>query len=531
MPLGLLAAMLAVCGPVFLCLPPWCDVVQYDLCARNVLEGGVHYRDAMDTNLPGAVWIHAAVRGLLGWRSETLRGADLAALAGTVWLLGRIMKAAGASPAARAWTALAIFAFYFFLPESCHCQRDFWMMLPAAAAGALRAGTLEALGRGEARGRILRRAVCEGALWGAAVWIKPFVVAPALAVWLTSLVCALRRTGGRRRLLAWDAAGLLAGGTAIGAIGLGWLWWSGTWPHFWDVMLNWSREYASGATRAQRIAYVAYLAIAFLPWSLATLVALCPSLAALIRALRRKEEAEEEAGAVRAVLGAFFLGWLIQAWAWQHVHEYVFATAAAPALAVLGAWRPLARPGWAAGLALGAFGLAALLLHPMARGERLALYGRCWREGSSAEVRNLLLAGHRPVFGRAHWRDLAAVGDFLRQRGTGDGELACWNESTLPLYLDLGVRPASRFLSANLWLRMFPSRRAEVSSEIAAARPRVVVADLLTLGVAPENVRDGRTESAFAIPPSVAKDLRESYPWRERIVFRSGRYVVIEPLR
>src|SRR5205809_7999245 len=76
-----LAVLLAVCLPLFLCMPPETDITFYDLSARNILRGGVHYRDAFDTNLPGMVWLHAVVRATLGWSSESLRAVDFAVVA------------------------------------------------------------------------------------------------------------------------------------------------------------------------------------------------------------------------------------------------------------------------------------------------------------------------------------------------------------------------------------------------------------------------------------------------------------------
>ena len=42
-------------------------------------------------------------------------------------------------------------------------------------------------------GRRWYRSLAEGLLWGLAVWIKPHVLVPALAVWLVSLRFQARR--------------------------------------------------------------------------------------------------------------------------------------------------------------------------------------------------------------------------------------------------------------------------------------------------------------------------------------------------
>ena len=65
-----LGALLLLALPLFVAMPLWCDVTLYDVAAWNVLHGGTHYRDVFDTNMPGVVWIHVAVRGLLGWSAR-----------------------------------------------------------------------------------------------------------------------------------------------------------------------------------------------------------------------------------------------------------------------------------------------------------------------------------------------------------------------------------------------------------------------------------------------------------------------------
>ena len=44
---------------------PLCDLTLYDMAARSIMAGGVHYRDVFDTNLPGFVWLLVIVRRTL----------------------------------------------------------------------------------------------------------------------------------------------------------------------------------------------------------------------------------------------------------------------------------------------------------------------------------------------------------------------------------------------------------------------------------------------------------------------------------
>ena len=133
-----LVAALAAGVPPFLRMPPWCDLTLYDVAARSLLAGGVHYRDVFDTNMPGFVWALTAVRVTLGWSVEAARAVDLLIVAGAVLLLDRLAARAGADRAARAWAVAGAAMFYPFTSEFNHCQRDVWMLLPALAAVAVR---------------------------------------------------------------------------------------------------------------------------------------------------------------------------------------------------------------------------------------------------------------------------------------------------------------------------------------------------------------------------------------------------------
>ena len=86
--------------PLFLRMPLWCDITLYDIAARNLLQGGAHYRDVFDTNLPGYVWILTAVRWAFGFSSVAVRIVDLAVVAGIVLVIDRVARRGGALPSA-----------------------------------------------------------------------------------------------------------------------------------------------------------------------------------------------------------------------------------------------------------------------------------------------------------------------------------------------------------------------------------------------------------------------------------------------
>ena len=45
--LACLGLVLVAFKPLFVCMPQWVDATHYDICARNLLQGGVHYRDTL----------------------------------------------------------------------------------------------------------------------------------------------------------------------------------------------------------------------------------------------------------------------------------------------------------------------------------------------------------------------------------------------------------------------------------------------------------------------------------------------------
>ncbi len=124
--------------PLFLRTPPWCDITLYQMAARNILNGGTHYRDIFDTNLPGFVWVLTVLQWLFGESVVAVRATDLLIVSGTVFLIDRLAKWGGASLAARWWALAGVALFYPFTVEMSHAQRDTWMTLPALAAVALR---------------------------------------------------------------------------------------------------------------------------------------------------------------------------------------------------------------------------------------------------------------------------------------------------------------------------------------------------------------------------------------------------------
>ena len=544
--------------PLFLCMPPWPDITLYDVAARNVLRGGIHYRDVFDTNLPGIVWLMAGIRSSFVWSYEVLRAFDLLIVGGACVIAAVLARRSGATPWSVAWFAAGVALLYPFTSEFSHCQRDPWMFLPAAGAALLR------LRRIDRPVIAVRSSILEGLLWGCAVWIKPHVLPVAAGVWLVSAV-QVRHTAGWRAVRG-DALGLLAGGLAVGAGGIAWLVSSGTWPHFWDVFTNWNPEYVSRVwdELGQRLGEVF---IYYRPWGLviapATLVAIAgvwealsgrsPSRAPRWLYLPAASPAERHA---RGVLGSLYLGWFAQALVLQRGFDYVHIPEALLALALLASQR------WAVGFVyLLWFTLAAGILliadhsppvaravervnelnavtklerHPLADPAIVSLWPRCWAEGSSPELRDRI--GHyTDVHCATNWEELSDVAAYLRSLDAPprDRELTCWHDGTHPLYLMLGLEPSTRYMHFGTVMEIH-GKVPQIRREVAASPQRYVVSDLRRMAGLQHDASAPGGRGPLSLPRWFPLSQRGYFPWNQEIVFRSGRYVVhkiVRPVR
>lgn len=522
-----LAALLVVGLPLHVCMPPWLDVTLYDMAARTVLRGGVHYRDIYDNNLPGIVWIHMTIRGLFGYRSEVIRIADMVIVGTSMYLLTRWLAFSGASRLVRIWAAVILIFFYFSTPESCHCQRDVWMLLPALGALTLRRSQTEHLLEPKASAAgILRRALLEGLCWGAAVWIKPFVAVPALVCWIVSAIFIGRTANHWIKRLSLDAAALLSGGLIAGSLGVVWLIQSGSWGPFWHIYRDWNAEYyASHFSPVERVSkFIEHFRI----WGLVQLVAPWIALFLIVRASVHGQAATA-ADRSRALFAGCYLGWLGQAVFFQHPHAYVAVPATllawtlilAAAAALQLRWMRLA----VVCVFAGSMGMA-VVGHPLRSPERLAVWPRCWREGSSAELRNRLTLTkdvHTPG-----WVALQKIAGFLADQHVGDRELTCYSNSTHPLYLMLDVEPAVPIMHLDSWVAFYPDHLDQLRDLIAESSERYVVSDLITVPGVRSNLEPlhGMPDDLCELPPNFPRQWRRYFPWNEPVVYRAGRYVV-----
>jgi hypothetical protein len=488
------AFLIVVCGintPVFLRMGLDSDVCMYDLCARGIQRGQVHYRDQLETNFPGVVWIHLAVRSVAGWSPESLRVFDLL-MVGAAAVLLAAWTPRTAAPGSRLFVVSSLMAFYFSTTEWCHCQRDFWMLVPALAALELRIRRTETLPEG---GEGHRSAFVEGVLWAVACWIKPYAAVPAAACWFASVV-ALRQTSTSWRRLTVDGVAFIAGGLSVGAAGAAWLVQTEAWPSFLEVMFTWNREYAAfDSTLGRRWDSFVQFCFRFSPWVVAVPLAIGAAAAAVIGNHRRL-----------MLPSVFFLGWTAQAFLLQKPFDYVRAPAIFIAVGLGLAWafsssrRLVARWAVVSALSLIVASQAGLWKH------RIDLAVNCLAGANRSELRD-----RATTLWRVDWTDLDATTDFLRRQKPRDGEVTCFSLPVVPIYNELDLLPSTRHVFLHDHLEIFRTHRDKIKKAVAESRQRWLVCDLKRFG-------GSKLQTML--------DSEAPNPWKDQAVFRSGQYVV-----
>lgn len=588
LPRAAVAVALVAGLPLYLRTPLWCDLTLYDLAARNLLDGGTHYRDIFDTNLPGFVWLLTGLRLAFGFDTVVVRVADLMVVVGVVALIDRLAKWGGATPATRWWSIAGAAFLYPFAVEMVHAQRDTWMALPALGAVVLR------------QRRIIWRltssfwpSVLEGVLWGLAVWIKPHVVLMAAGVWVLTArrLAANFPHPGRGGLT--DLLGNVAGGLVVGLAGVAWLVASGTWDHFWVVMCQWNPEYTKLAGQEFHLR-VAQQLHWFPPWSLWLVPTVPLAVLSVIDAVpwsRRVEpgpgpvgrllpgwlwdrDAGPDARFARAVLGGLYLVWVLQAFFIQRGFIYVHTAEtllmlglwaahrwAMPPLVLL--WIALTSIVWLVADASPAFRERLLTVatdrhisadpgeeryivrHPLADPKRMRWWPVCWRTHLTPAERYALWDGLRRMTDHeatTSWEELAEVADFLRRQGVQDGELIAWHDTPHVLYLMLGIRPGIRYMHTSTvsgigWSHSRLGYHAlQEAVQGATGRARFAVSDLewTALGRSAEDrqrlLGPPNPATGDLIPEGMNPMMRELFPFNEPAVFRTrgglGRYIV-----
>ena len=541
--LALLLGLLVVCVPLMLCMPLTADPVLYDLQAETVVQGGVLYRDIVEPNLPGIVWLHLLIRSLFGWSQLALKGVDLAIIAGVVFLLSRWPAIRSESKialgtASRAGTfllATLLFWFYFGTSEWCHCQRDPWMLLPALLGLYLRKRQIERLDDCSVSQRgLFGCGFAEGLIWACGFWIKPFIAVPALAVILLGVLWNRPRP----LRIASDLAGVLAGGLLIGGLGTFWLVQSGTWPHFWEMAIEWNPTYFEVGRERWTWDRLWREQLRFYPFSLCHLFAIPCSLLLVAQAIRQKMEATTAAQRADVLLSALYLGWLLQTFTLQHLFDYIHVPEIFLAITITVrqfpkfiAWLLPGEQRTAAGqlslIAACLFVATALFTNPAARWDRVRVWGQCVTQGDTPAVKSTLQ--HFPL---PDWEELQPALDFLREQNLQNGELTVHNVYLVHAYHELGLRPSTRFVYLDVLGRVFRERDREIVEALDQSGHRYVLSSLLENGLSVEASREDAADSGEvadqspALPASFPAEHLGEFPYNQELVFRNGQYVV-----
>jgi hypothetical protein len=568
------AALLAAGVPLFLRMPLWCDVTLYELAARAVLTGGVHYRDVFDTNPPGFVWLMCAVLGVFGYAPEAPRTVDLLIVVSITVLLLRWARAAGATRAGIAWGAAGVASFYPFISEFCHVQRDVWMTLPAVLAVVYRMRRIErARAEPVTDGRVFLTGFLEGVLWSLGFWIKPHVAVPAAVVWFALAARFAGSSDRPLRRLAADLGGVLTAVAVVVGAGLAWMVWTGTWHYYVEVNRDWNTGYL-------RIIFeelwgrIGYQGMYFPPWSALFYVAAPVAVLNLIDARvwsrsgtadgpgpvgRRlpwwlyADAADDRTRFARAGLAALYLGWSLTMMVFQRNFHYAHVPETLMMIAVFAANR------WAAAFLAMALQAAVTLYivanqgdpawaerhklrqkecpvywylidrHPVADAERMRYWCACFAREVSPELRRDV-GFQTQHFGGIDPVQLGEVERFLRSQGVGEGDVICWHNTTHPLYMSLGVKPTIRFMHLSTVMEMGYWQYWQIRGELFKVTPkaRFVVSDMYRI-----TTKHGRLTGADIDPATgYARVLPawqlEQFPFNQPLLYRSsnGRYLV-----
>lgn len=491
--------------PLYLRMPVWCDITLYEVAARNLLEGGTHYRDVFDTNLPGFVWLLTGIRWLAGPAPIVVRLADGLVVLALVLLIDRLAKWGGATAATRWWALAGAALLYPFAVEMAHAQRDTWMALPALAAVVLRVRRLAPPVAQSSPSARFMPAMLEGLLWGAAVWIKPHVLLMAAGMWLLTVRRLAVRHPRPGQTAFLDGLGNLVGGLVVGLAGVTGLVASGTWTEFWTVVTSWNPEYARltwnelprrAETQLHWFAVWSLGLIPTVPLAILSLVdgitwgkwaqATPGPVGQFLPAVLWDRSASPQARCTRGVLAGLYLIWVLQAYYLQRGFMYVhlpetllmfglwaahrYAFTLAPILWISGtslAWLVAdANPTFRNQLLSVAYDDHAsasseheyyYVRHPLADWNWIRNWPECL---TTAPPRSWLVAetpreqyqlwdrlGRIEQFvASPGWEELAEVATYLQQQGVGDGEVIAWNDTPHIVYLMLGIKPGIRFM-------------------------------------------------------------------------------------
>ncbi len=508
--------------PLFVRMPLTNDAQMYDLQVRLLANGGTLYRDILEPNLPGVVWIQSLVRTALGWSSDVLRGFDLLVFAGVLFLVDRWFRALNWSTAGRFGLLTVCWVFYVSQSEWCHCQRDSWLSLPVLSALACRRHLVETM-ETKKSSRIFACAFGEGIFWGLAVWLKPHILIPAALVW--GVFQWLNRPGMR---VLWDLAGMLIGGLIVGGFGSLWMIQAGCWEPFWQTMREWNPRYFAAGREHWTLPRLAAMIWRLSPWIFVHIPAAVIAVRSLLKAGRSAKP--DRPAVLQAMLAACYLGWTVQAFLLQHLFDYIHVPPMFLAILIVAV--PLQKTlgsAWGRPLAV-SLAVLIILASPMFRPGRAELWQTCLTTKANPQLYSELAVLPNP-----DWQDLDRVARFLAKQKPASGDVCCFHSDLVSLYNRLGLLPPTRFVYVQETLIFFPDRQEQILDRLRASSARFVATDMRSARLTPEQI-DRLVSPAYQHALQQPASKPRPYPWGDPIVFRSGNYLVhrvrrLEPIR
>ncbi|GIX03935.1 MAG: hypothetical protein KatS3mg113_0941 [Planctomycetaceae bacterium] len=512
--------------PLFLRMPVTNDAEMYDLQTWLWLRGGILYRDVLEPNLPGVIWLQSLVRLTFGWSSEALRGFD--AVLSLVWasLAAWLVWIIRGSQSRALLTMGLMLLCYWSLSEWNHCQRDIWLLVPALTACMWR---LYTTGRKDvSHVWQVGAALVEGMIWGCGVWLKPHILVPACVVWGVS---QLHRRDFKRTVS--DGTGMLLGGMIAGAVGSILLIRDGSWIYLWETLRDWNPDYVLAGRNHWTLPRFLAMVLRFLPWftlHVAVLVGVgrwfCNSLHAPTPHAEFATSASTSAGqasqrhlAIKVIIG-LYCAWSFQAYALQHLFDYVHAPLLM--LAIL-TWMALGADlrSRLSRVVFGTWLLWALAWSPHFRWSVAEQWLACWQPTMSPTLRDRLSHFENP-----HLADLERILSYLREQRVHHRDVCFYNSDFVQAYRRLEIEPPTRFVYLYETIRFLPRHRDEILKALQQQPHRFVVTDVLSAGIPAERVP--RLGPAGVLPGVSAqpKHWSKGYPWSYPVVYRAGTYLV-----
>lgn len=516
-----LTLLLVINVPVIMRTGLELDAVLFDLYARDMAQGRILYRDMVENNTPTMIGIHMAVRKVLGPSMEALRAVDLLVVAAGIGMLSWWCRPGRTDLHLFTFTCLS--AIYVTTTEWCHVQRDIWLLLPVMVAMSARRWQMNRLMAGQSG---FPGAFLEGILWGLAVWLKPHALVVAAAVWVTGSAWVRSRGATTRGILA-DACGQLLGGLLIGFIGIAIMDALGIWWPYVDHLLHWGGDYRKADMHGElgpTFFWLGYL-IRNSPWSVIYLMTLPIALVVMIRPFVVGPRSENPTSPLasdrpdQALLAAALCGWALQANTLQHIFDYPHIPPELLAIALL--------IDLGAGLSVGSMrrnGLLAIaLITLVGHGKLFVQRTRIWTEVISSPD-NPKLRDKLARYERVGWQELEDVANFLTTHQVTEGQVNVMSDTALPLWELLNQKPPTRYyIFQNNYLAFRTYREQILETMSQNPEQMYLVCDLVSVKYDPKIGASYHNPDSWPLAYTWYGERR----WADRVIFRSGRYVVL----